>query len=178
MQPRGPLMIEHRLIERMLHLISLEASNIRSTRKLNSVFIENAVDFIRVYADQTHHGKEEEILFRDLSKKSMNSDEFKIMEELVQEHILGRKVVGELVSAKNLYLTGDNSAVDTVIEKLELLIDFYPRHIAKEDKVFFPAMMKYLNVDDQQRMLNEFWDFDKNMIHRRYRELIESISKG
>ncbi len=86
MQARAPLMIEHRLIERMLELIKTEAARIRQTKEINPVFIDNAVDFVRVYADRTHHGKEEDILFRDLAAKNMTSDEQRIMAELVEEH--------------------------------------------------------------------------------------------
>ena len=100
MQVRAPLMIEHRLIERMLELIKREAARIRDTNKINPVFIDNAVDFVRVYADRTHHGKEEDILFRDLAKKNMTSEEERIMGELMQEHVLGRKTVADLVDAK------------------------------------------------------------------------------
>ncbi len=64
-----------------------------------------------------------------------------------------------------------------VIEKLELLVNFYPSHIEKEDKVFFPAMMKYLPEQEQQRMLSEFWEFDRNMIHEKYRTLVEDLQK-
>lgn len=175
MQARAPLMIEHRLIARMLELIKREAARIRDTNEINPVFIDNAVDFVRVYADRTHHGKQEDILFRDLATKDMNSEEKRIMGELVQEHVLGRKTVSDLVDAKKRHFAGDSSALEMVVEKLEFLVSFYPRHIEKEDKVFFPAMMKYLSVEDQEKMLNEFWEFDRNMIHEKYRHLVEEL---
>jgi hemerythrin-like domain-containing protein len=65
MQARGPLMIEHRLIERMLKVVEGVVADIEATQKVDPVFIDTAVDFIRFYADRTHHGKEEDILFRD-----------------------------------------------------------------------------------------------------------------
>ena len=89
MQARAPLMIEHRLIERMLALIKKDALRIRETKEINPVFIDNAVDFVRVYADRTHHGKEEDILFRDLAKKEMNNQEERIMGELIQRACSG-----------------------------------------------------------------------------------------
>jgi hemerythrin-like domain-containing protein len=127
MQVRAPLMIEHRLIERMLGLIKKEAMNIRETKQLNPVFIDNAVDFIRVYADRTHHGKEEDILFRDLANKDMSIEEKRIMGELVEEHVLGRKTVSDLVDAKKRHFAGDNSALEMVLEKLEFLVTFLPQ---------------------------------------------------
>ena len=97
------------------------------------------------------------------------------MGELIQEHVLGRKTVGDLVDAKKRHFAGDDSALEMVVEKLEFLVSFYPRHIEKEDKVFFPAMMKYLSVEEQERMLSEFWEFDRNMIHEKYRHLVEEL---
>jgi hemerythrin-like domain-containing protein len=72
MKPRGLLMAEHRLIERMISLIDKEVKRARGNIPLDEQFIEIALDFIRTYADRTHHGKEEEILFRDCDKKSMS----------------------------------------------------------------------------------------------------------
>ena len=66
-----------------------------------------AVDFVRTYADRTHHGKEEEILFRDLAKKNLTSELKKTMQELLDEHIWGRKTTAALVAAKEKYLQGD-----------------------------------------------------------------------
>jgi hemerythrin-like domain-containing protein len=71
MQARGLLMIEHRLIERMISIIKAVSMQIASTQEVDPVFVDTTVDFIRTYADQTHHGKEEDILFRDLSKRAL-----------------------------------------------------------------------------------------------------------
>ena len=49
-QPRGPLMVEHRLIERMISLIKAQVSRIQSADEMDPAFIGTAVDFIRVYA--------------------------------------------------------------------------------------------------------------------------------
>jgi hemerythrin-like domain-containing protein len=67
MQARGPLMIEHRLIDRMIGIIKRILSQIEKEEKVDPVFVDTTVDFIRTYADRTHHGKEEDILFRELS---------------------------------------------------------------------------------------------------------------
>jgi len=62
-------MIEHRLIERMLSVFKKVLDKIESEHEVDPVFVDIAVDFIRMYADRTHHGKEEDILFRELNKK-------------------------------------------------------------------------------------------------------------
>src|SRR5450756_373860 len=104
MKPIGPLMREHRLIEKMLSFFEGETKKITEQNKVDPLFIDTAVDFIRTYADRTHHGKEEGILFRDLIKKQISREHIRIMEDLVAEHKYARKTVGMLVDAKERYL--------------------------------------------------------------------------
>ena len=53
-------------------------------------------------------------------------------------------------------ISRDKSALEIVLEKLGFFVTFYPRHIEKEDKVFFPAMMKYLPQEEQESLLARF----------------------
>ena len=43
--------------------------------------------------------------------------------------------------------------------------------------MFFPSMMKYLPDPEQKTMLEEFWEFDRNMIHEKYKAVVESLGK-
>lgn len=95
MKPIGPMMWEHRLIEKMLRLFEGEIRKINESNKIDTVFVDMAVDFIRTYADRTHHGKEEDILFRDLAKKDLSSEHAQIMHELIEEHKYSRETVLE-----------------------------------------------------------------------------------
>ena len=176
MKPRGPLMIEHRLIEEMIELIKKESSKIIKTGNIDPLFIDTAVDFIRIYADKTHHGKEEDILFRECARKKMSQEDTKVMKELIEEHKFGRKTVGELVAAKEDYVKGKNT-LNIILDKFDTLVDFYPRHIEKEDKDFFLNSEKYFSEDELQNMLNEFWEFDKKMIHEKYKMVIEDLKR-
>lgn len=177
MQPRGPLMTEHRLIERMISSIDKEVKRMEKSGIVDQSFITVAVDFIRIYADRTHHGKEEEILFRDLSKKKLSDHDAIIMNELIQEHIVGRNTTVELVKSAAAYQKGDKAAFPLITQNLRKFVDFYPKHIEKEDKVFFPSSMKYFSEPEQQSMLAEFWEFDRKMIHSKYKSVIESLEK-
>jgi hemerythrin-like domain-containing protein len=175
MKPRGPLMIEHRLIEKMFELVRKEIKQIEERKHADPIFIDTTVDFIRMYADRTHHGKEEDILFRDLEKKDIAERDKKIMQELIDEHVYGRKTVKELVEAKERYIQGQTGALEVILDKLNVLVNFYPEHIEKEDKVFFPATEGYFSQEEQDAMLEEFWEFDKEMIHEKYRSLVKQL---
>ncbi|MCG6534412.1 MAG: hemerythrin domain-containing protein [Syntrophales bacterium LBB04] len=174
MKPIGPLMWEHRLIEKMLSLFEEEIIKISEQNQVDTVFIDTAVDFIWIYADRTHHGKEEEILFRDLAKKAISQEHLTVMNELLEEHTYSRGTVVKLVAAKERYLKGENSSKE-VIAYLKELSEFYPRHIEKEDKHFFYPCLAYFTKEEHDRMLGEFWEFDRNLINEKYKKVVERL---
>ena len=175
MQARGPLMIEHRLIERMLSIIKNVLDEIESKHIVDPIFVDTAVDFIRVYADRTHHGKEEDILFRELNDKPLSAEDSQIMKELIEEHVFGRQTTKALVEANTRYRNGDEMALTDIANNFKTLIEFYPRHIEKEDKVFFPSSKNYFTDEEDQAMLAKFWEFDRKMIHEKYKNVVEGF---
>ena len=175
MQARGPLMIEHRLIEKMLAVIKNAIQQMESTEEIDPYFIDAAVDFIRIYADKTHHGKEEDILFRELDKRPLSIEDRQVMQELINEHLFGRRTTKALVDANERYRNGDENALAEMAQHLRTLVEFYPKHIVKEDKVFFPSARDYFTEDEDQAMLAEFWEFDRKMIHEKYKLVVEGL---
>jgi hemerythrin-like domain-containing protein len=175
MQARGPLMIEHRLIEQMLNVIQRALEQAEKTQAIDPYFVDTAVDFIRVYADRTHHGKEEDIMFRDLRKKQLSQEDRQVMDDLIEEHIFSRNTTKALVEANVSYRRGNEAALGEVTAHLKTLVEFYPKHIKKEDDVFFPASRTYFSDMEDQAMLNEFWEFDRKMIHEKYKAVVREF---
>ncbi len=177
MQARGPLMIEHRLIERMLAVVRRVLAEIDAAHRVDPHFVDTAVDFIRVYADRTHHGKEEDILFRKLAAKPLSAEDRRVMEELIEEHRFARRITKELVAANNDYRHDKMEALADIAAALRTLTEFYPRHIEKEDRIFFPAARGYCTEAEDQALLAEFWEFDRKMIHEKYAVLVTELEK-
>lgn len=175
MQTRGLLMVEHRLIERMIALIKGTLMQIQSAGTVDPLFVDTTVDFIRIYADRTHHGKEEDILFRDLDKQELSPDDRRVMNELIEEHAFGRQTTKALVDANARYRNGDKTALTDIAKRLQTFVEFYPKHILKEDKVFFPAARKYFTDEEDQAMLEEFREFDRKMIHEKYKSVVDGL---
>lgn len=185
MLPIGPLMIEHRLIERLIDLLGQELTrlkdNIAVDREfafMDPIFIDTAVDFIRTYTDRCHHGKEEDILFAALAAKDLAPEHRQTMEELIQEHVRGRTTTASLVQAKNDYLLEKPGALDDLLRHLEEMVVFYPRHIEKEDKHFFLPAMSYFHDAEKAEMLERMWEFDRKLIHEKYRGVVEDLQHG
>ena len=79
----------------------------------------------------------------------------------------------KLVEAKDLYVNGYAEALPHIARELKELVDFYPMHIEKEDRHFFFPCLDYFTQAEQDRLLGEFRDFDRNMIHEKYRAVVE-----
>lgn len=175
MKTIGPLMVEHRLIERMIALMQSELQRMKQSREIDAVFLATAIDFMQVYADRTHHGKEEDIFFRELVKKKLKPQDLKTMNELVEEHAWARSTVKDLVSAREGYLQGNTEKLDDIILLLRQLAEFYPRHIEKEDKRFFFNVLEYFSNKENDAVLDEFWDFDRKLIHEKYAAIVDDL---
>jgi hemerythrin-like domain-containing protein len=182
MQPIGPLMIEHRLIERMLHLMEQEFARIKANIDVDPefafvdpIFIDTAMDFIRTYADRCHHGKEEDLLFTALAAKDLAPEHRQMMEDLIKDHVWARDATANLVKAKEGYLLETPGALTDLMARMEELLAFYPRHIGKEDKHFFIPCMAYFSEAEQAELLARMQEFDRQLIHEKYRSVVEGI---
>jgi hemerythrin-like domain-containing protein len=173
MLPAGPLMKEHRLIERMIPLLQAERKRISSTNEPDADFLMRAVDFFRTYADRCHHGKEEDILFAELEKMTLQEDHARVMKELMDEHVLARTSVRGLIDARKRFLDGEASAAEEIMALIDALVELYPMHIEKEDKDFFIPVMDYFPKKAQLDMLHRFFDFDEHLVHNVYRDVVE-----
>lgn len=177
MMPIGPMMIEHRLIERMIRVMRMELDRFLREKKADPEIIMTFVDFIRTYADRCHHGKEEDILFQELGKKEISKEHRKMMDELLKDHQWARQQTKDVVVATNKYTSGDDKEFLTISARLSALTEFYPKHIEKEDKHFFLPVMRYFSQEEKDAMLVEGYEFDQTLIHEKYKQIVEQSEK-
>lgn len=176
MMPIGPLMIEHRLTDRMIALLKKESRGMEEGR-VDIRLIEAAVGFFTTYVDMCHHGKEEEILFKGLAGRGISPEHRSIMNELIEEHERAREIVSGLDRAKDKYAQGSAGALAEMREKIMEMTGLYPAHIGKEDARFFIPSMSYFSKVEQSAMLSEMREFDRQLIHKVYRDVVERFEK-
>lgn len=175
MLPIGPLMIEHRLIERMTRIVKELLAIIQTEKEGDPAQVERVIHFIKTYGDRCHHGKEENILFRELGRKNISPEHRRMMEELVEDHKLGRKITLSLKEANQRYQKGDAAALSAVAEGLRSLIEFYPNHIRKEDRNFFIPVMGYFSNEEKEAMIREGYESDSRLLHQEHADLVKRL---
>lgn len=173
--PVDVLVEEHRLILRAVDAIKKESEKIQRTKAANPIIITVAVDFFRTYADRFHHGKEEGILFSELSRKVLADADREMMTELINEHAYARRTVTALDEAKEKYLAGDKRVLNEILDLLRKLVELYPSHIEKENKHFFYPSMNYFSAEEQQSMQSDFTFFNQDFTDKRYKEIVDSL---
>jgi hemerythrin-like domain-containing protein len=90
MQSYDIIIKEHDLIIKMFDEVNRTIENATKNHHIDPYIIEKVVDFIRMYADKTHHGKEEDILFKKLKKKNLSIEDSQLMNELIKDHFIFR----------------------------------------------------------------------------------------
>ncbi len=128
LNPYAVLAREHRLIERALDVLSRICNEARRTKRLNASDATQVIQFLRDFADRTHHVKEEKVLFPAIESRT-----FFPGCGLVSEHQLGRERVTRMASVVEGASNGDADSVQVFVRQARSLIGLLREHIAKED---------------------------------------------
>jgi hemerythrin-like domain-containing protein len=178
--PTEILKEEHRVIERMLKILNVACEKLEKGEHVLLDIFKRAIDFIRVFADRCHHGKEEEILFSLIERRGI-SKEGGPTEVMRKEHDQGRGFVKALAEAVEKYEQGKEDAKTTIIENAKSYTRLLARHIPKEDNILYPLADKMLTPQDRKELLKEFEKIEKERIgegkHHKYMHLVEILEK-
>jgi hemerythrin-like domain-containing protein len=123
--PVEMLEAEHRVIQKVVAAMAVLAERLDGGEDLDVRLLENVVEFLRVFADRCHHGKEETFLFPALIRRGVPSHGCPIG-GLTMEHQKGRVMVGEFADAIRGYAAGEPPARDNLVKSLRALVALYP----------------------------------------------------
>jgi hemerythrin-like domain-containing protein len=172
----GYLGEEHRVIKSTLAVFETEIDKIKEQQRVDHISINMSIDFIRTYTDLVHHGKEENILFRELGEKNLSAEHSKVMNELLAEHKYSRSIAGKWMDATERYFDGEDTS-QVIIGCLQELTIFYPQHIMKENNHFFGPVLEYFTQEEQNKMTQEFEEYDNKILHWKYRKIQSALEE-
>jgi len=170
-KPIGVLMIEHRLIERALNVLETKIS-VTGVEPDVIAFAE-LIDFFWSYADASHHGKEEDLMFVEADQLELSPDLEKALAELRENHVQFRGFRRAMAEAIHKIAAGQMEAVTELISTAREFIPRLRQHIVKEDKVFFPGFDKLQSARDRDAMKTRFMEFDMERIHETYKSVVD-----
>jgi hemerythrin-like domain-containing protein len=178
MQPTDELMNEHRVIERMLVVVSNACDRLENGQEVEQELFVGAADFFKNFADRCHHGKEEKLLFVKMQERGV-SGEVGPIAVMLREHQDGRghvRKIAELSATKMNQKTKDG-----LVRVGRAYVDLLSKHIQKEDNILYPMANQILTKEDQEELAKGFEEVEENVmgpgVHERYHHMIDEWEK-
>lgn len=155
MTPTEILMLEHRLIVKVLDCLEEAADRLDNGDDVSPDFFLDAADFVAGFADRCHHAKEEDILFVAMTARDMPQDSGPVA-VMLHEHESGRTFTAGFRAAAEQMKSGDAAAYSDIVRNVFDYVNLLREHINKEDHVLFPMADQIIPADAMQEVSEKF----------------------
>ncbi|MHA1991610.1 MAG: hemerythrin domain-containing protein [Candidatus Hodarchaeales archaeon] len=163
MDPIQQLIDEHDNILEILDILKLNIEDLESGREISFEIFEKIINFIKIYVDNLHHGKEEKILFSSIKENKIHINQG-LIDEIESEHVIGR----DLVHKMNVELKKIQENKSSDFQKLvSFSRDYFfllIQHIEKENLILFPEINENLSAEHRLDIEKNFEYVEKNEI--------------
>jgi len=180
MTATGQLKDEHQGILLMLKILDKVTSKLEAKEKINPEHLEKIVEFFRIFADQCHHGKEEDLLFPELEKSGIPKERGPIG-VMLAEHNQGRAYVRGMAEAIAGNKKGEATALTEFVKNARNYIALLNQHITKEDNVLFPMGDQVLSSQKQKELEVGFETIERERIgegtHEEFHKLLNRLQE-
>lgn len=153
--PTAELKAEHQGVMRVLAVLERMCQHLEDGEAVASDHLAQVLEFLRVFVDKCHHGKEEDFLFPALEKTGLAHDSGPIA-VMLAEHAQGRQLVGGLARALEGLAAGDQDAAPDLATAGREYVDLLRAHIHKEDNVLFALADERLGRAEEERLSQAF----------------------
>ncbi len=159
MKATDTLMGEHRIIERVLTALEKQARRLDAGEAVRPSFFLDTADFVRNFADGSHHDKEETHLFPAMAAHGFPPDAGPLA-VMLADHEQGRRLAGAMRDAAERLEGGDTDAAPEVVRNAMGYVVMLRQHIMKEDSVLFPMAEQALPEEQKDQLAEAFADLD------------------
>lgn len=153
--PTQMLEDEHLVIAKVVGAAPVLADRLEAGQLVDVETLLDVVEFMRIFADKCHHGKEEELLFPALEEVGIKREGGPIG-VMLEEHERGREYVRTMKRAMSHHRAGQDPGATGFIREARGYIDLLDQHIDKEDNVLFPMAEKQLAETTQAELAEGF----------------------
>ena len=179
-RPLEDLEHEHRLIERALAVLEAAEQRLDCGEDVSPDLLEQALTFVRGFADGCHHAKEEQGLFPVLAGKGpmIKGGPVKV---LTADHEAGRKLMRDLEGAIAAMRAGEPEGRVEAQQAIGLYTQMLRRHIAKEEEVLF-RLAEMLISDEEAEALGAHFERVEAQTgagaHERYESMVAEMERA
>lgn len=176
-KPTQILSDEHRVIERVLGAVEKLATGPVGALEP----WKKAIEFIRGFADQCHHFKEEKVLFPAMEAHGIPNEGGPIG-MMLMEHEEGRSYVRAMLAAISLIETKNEAGKEGLLQSAHAYCRLLREHIQKEDDILFRMADDVIPAEEQKTLLQAFAEHEaKEMAegaHEKYLKLVRELENA
>ena len=172
-----PLTREHKLFRILMNRLETELEHLHLHNRVNIDTVDAAIDFSVTLLDLSHHAKEEQILFPMVRDKNIAPGHREMMAEFVEQHKAARVLVDVLGTLKQSAQAGEPGSLAEVMRRIRDAVGFFRVHVAREETYFFPEIIEYLAVPEQNAIRAAFDEFDRNFLFLKFQNLMDQIAE-
>ena len=173
-KPTEILSDEHRVIERVLGAVEKLAKGPVGALEP----WKQALEFIRGFADQCHHFKEEKVLFPAMEAHGIPSEDGPIGMMLL-EHEEGRSYVRAMLAAITLIEAKNEAAKESLLSSAQAYCRLLREHIQKEDEILFRMADEVISADEQKKVSAAFAQYEAEEmgagVHEKYLKIAAGL---
>ena len=180
MKPTEELGREHQAITVMLNVLENVCKRIESGVSVDQEDLSAMVNFLKVFADGCHHGKEEEYLFPALERAGIPRQNGPIG-VMLAEHAMGRNFVKSMSNALGGGAAGQWTESAQFVQNARGYINLLTAHIQKENLVLFPMADQRLTPETQEELVKGFERVETEKVgagvHEEFHALLGSLKQ-
>lgn len=180
MRATEELRAEHDGILTILEILEKISNRLSAGEAVEASHLDQIMEFLKVFADRCHHGKEEGILFPALEEAGIPNQGGPIG-VMLHEHTDGRAYIQEMDNALDGMKKGDSDAPRSFANASRLYIDLLKQHIEKENQVLFPMADESLAAERQRDIAEQFDNFEKEKIgagrHEAFHKMMDELAE-
>jgi hemerythrin-like domain-containing protein len=180
MQATEELKKEHEGIELMLRILQAVADKLERGEPADTEHLESILEFLSVFVDKCHHGKEEEFLFPALQGVGVLRENGPIG-VMLDEHEQGRKLVKKFKESAAHYKYGDTAIATSIRQIIGDYVSLLTRHITKENTVLFPLAEAKLGSNKDREFFEAFEQLERDRIgvgkHEEFHTVLHQLQK-
>lgn len=167
---------EHELILVALEVLEKIAEQINNNHTPDKKELQEIVNFLIVFADKCHHGKEEDYYFPTLEKVGIPRENGPVG-VMLYEHELGRNYIQQMRQS----VSDGNENLEQFAQAAEGYTDLMKSHIYKENNILFMMGDNNFPEEIQKELLEKFNEHESNIIgegrHEEFHKLIEKLKE-
>ena len=180
MKPIQDLKAEHEGILLMLDILERMSEKIVAGESVPTDHLKQVLDFLQVFADKCHHGKEEKLLFAAMEEAGVPKEGGPLA-VMLSEHDRGRQFIEEMKNLLHSSEKGEPGFLEVFTTPALQYVNLLRSHIWKENNVLFPMAEKAVPADKLNLIGEQFDRFEKEEIgqgtHEAFHEMIDKLSK-